>query len=252
VTASRVRIDPSGSRPFLFPWRRRMRGKPAGPGVIGVLLGVLIAGCASAPPQAAQPPIDAGQLASAAIRASTLDAPYRLVFDWALNEPGSRLRGRGVARIEPPYRARLDLFLSNGERVAAAAVVGDSYTLARGSRTELPPPALLWGSLGVFRPGDFSQLRGGRWESTGVAELRYLPPGGGELLYRLRGDRIERMEVLRGDRASEELRLVHVEGERFPREATYRHLEEVRELRITLESIEHVEAYPTDIWNLGL
>jgi hypothetical protein len=213
-----------------------------------VLLG--FAGCASTPPQAEQPPLDAGQLASSASASSALDVPYRIVFDWSLNEPGTRLRGRGVARVEPPYRARLDLFLSNGERVAAASVVGDDYRVAADGRTELPPPALLWGSLGVFRPGDLSQLRGGRWTSSGAAELRYQHLGGGELLYRLQGSAIDQMEVLRSGRTSEDLRLVRVGGERFPREATYRDLEEVRELRIILESVEHVETYPSDIWNL--
>ncbi len=217
----------------------------------GLVLAVALAACASTPPPTAERPLDAGQLAGSATAASSLDAPYRIVFEWALNEPGTRLRGRGVARVEPPYRARLDLFLQNGERVAAASIVGDEYRVAADGRAELPPAALLWGTLGVFRPGDLSQLRGGRWESNGLAELRYQSMAGGELLYRLQGNRIERMEVLRGQRASEDLRLVRVDGERFPREATYRHLEEVRELRILLETVEHVESYPSDIWELG-
>jgi hypothetical protein len=211
------------------------------------------ASCASAPPPpVAEPPLDAGQLASSASRASSLDAPYRIVFQWSYNEPGTRIGGRGVARIEPPYKARLDLFLSNGERAAAASVLGDDYEIAAERQAELPPPALLWGSLGVFRPGDLSQLRGGRWESTGVAELRYLWSGGGDLRYTLRGNRIERVEILVGDRVNEELSLARADGERFPREATYRHLGEVRELRITLEVVENVETYPSDIWDLGL
>jgi len=222
-----------------------------GTACVGLLFGVAAASCASSPPPAAQPPLDAGQLASSAAASSSLDAPYRLVFEWTLNEPGTRLRGRGVARVEPPYRARLDLFLANGERVAAAAIVGDDYRVAAGGRTELPPAAMLWGTLGVFRPGDLSALRGGRWESSGLAELRYQNMAGGELVYRLAGNRIEGMEVLRGERASEDVRLIRVDGERFPREATYRHLEEVRELRIHLESVEHVETYPSDIWDLG-
>ena len=207
--------------------------------------------CASSPPPAAQAPIDAGQMALSAERASALDAPYRLVFEWALNEPGARLNGRGVARVEPPNRARLDLFLSNGERVAAAAMVGEEFRVAAGGQTELPAPAFLWGAIGVFRPGDFSVLRGGSWQSSGVAELTYQFSGGGELRYHLRGNRIERMEVHRAQRPAEEVRLVRVDGERFPRQAIYRHLDQVRELRITLEAVEHVESYPSDIWDPG-
>ena len=231
--------------------RPRCTRAAVGRACIGLFAGLAAASCASSPPPAAQPPLDAGQLAGAAAASSSLDAPYRLVFEWTLNEPGTRLRGRGVARVEPPYRARLDLFLANGERVAAAAIVDDDYRVAADGRAELPPAAMLWGTLGVFRPGSLSALRGGRWESSGLAELRYQNVAGGELVYRLAGNRIERMEVLRGERASEEVRLIRVDGERFPREATYRHLDEVRELRIQLETVEHVETYPSDIWDLG-
>ncbi len=156
-----------------------------------------------------------------------------------------------MARIEPPSLARLDLFTSNGERVAAAAIDGDALRVAEGGQAEVPPPALLWGTLGVFRPGSGSGLTGGRQYENGELELRYQPSAGRELLYRLRDDRIERIEVLQSGQAREEVTLVHVDSERFPRQATYRHLEEVRELRITLESVEHVESYPTAIWNLG-
>jgi hypothetical protein len=227
------------------------RTRSTGFAVAIIALSATIGGCASSAPPVAQPPIDAGQVALSAERSSSLDAPYRLVFEWSLTEAGARLNGRGVARVEPPYRARLDLFLSNGERVAAAAMVGEDFRIAAGGRTELPSPAFLWGALGVFRPGDFSALRGGRWQSNGEAELRYQFPAGGDLLYHLSGSRIQRMELLRGERPAEEVRLIRVDGERFPRAATYRHLEQVRELRITLESVEHVEAYPSDIWDPG-
>ncbi len=239
--------------------RRRegeQRGVPTGRmgGLLSVVLVLLLAplGCARSAPEPTRPPMDAGQVAISAERASTLDGPYRLVFEWTLNEPGTRISGRGVARVEPPSRARLDLFMSNGERVAAAALVRDELTTPRGMRTTLPPAPLLWGALGVFRPGDQTGLRGGSWQSNGGAELRYVSGGNEELRYRLRNNRIERMEVLRGNRAREEVRLVRVDGERFPREATYRDLEQVRELRITLETVEHVESYPSDIWNLDL
>jgi len=156
-----------------------------------------------------------------------------------------------VARIEPPYRVRLDLFVSNGERVAAAAMVGDRLVVSADAETQLPAAPLLWSALGVFLPGDAAGLLGGRWFGAGVAELRYLAVGGGELVYRLESDRVQRVEFLQGGRAREEVRLALAAGERFPREAVYRHLDEIRELRITLESVEHVEAYPSDIWDPG-
>jgi hypothetical protein len=77
--------------------------------------------------------------------------------------------------------------------------------------------------------------------------LRYLMPEG-ELQYRLRDDLVERIDVLVEGGTVEELSLARGVGEQFPRRATYRHLAEVRELEMTLESVEDVESYPTDIW----
>ena len=211
-----------------------------------------LAGCqySTAFPSTAPPQRNSGEVASAAAEASRLDVPYRLVFEWSVTEPGRRLSGGGAARIEHPGLARIDLFASNGERVAAAALDGDEIRLAGEGGTELPGPALLWGSLGVYRPGQM-RLTGGRQFPDGLLELRYSDGREGEILYTLSDDRIERIDVLRAGRASEELQIALAEGERFPQRAVYRNLEAVRELTITLESVEHVESYPPDIWTLG-
>ena len=230
------------------PVRYRSRGIRGWGGLTAALAGA--GGCASMPGVPAAAPPNAGTVASTAREASRLDVPYRLVFEWSITEPGRRLSGGGAARIEPPGLARIDLFSSNGERVAAAALDGDEIRLMGSAGTELPPPALLWGSLGVYRPGGM-RLVGGRQYPDGTLELRYSDGPAGELRYTLHGDRIGRIDVLRDGRASEEVQLALVDGERFPRRAVYRHLEEVRELSITLESVEHVESYPTDIWTLG-
>ncbi len=235
------------------PRTKRRDGSSAPTHRLGHLVAaLLLTGCASAPPVPTAPPPDANQVALGATRASELDVPYRLFFEWSVVEPGSRLSGRGVARIEPPYRARLDLFSSNGERIAAAALDGGTLRVAEDRQTEVPPPALFWGTLGVFRPGTGVALMGGRRFPNGDIELRYQQADATELLYRLRANRIERIDLRRGGRAREEVALTRVEGERFPRRATYRHLDDVRELSITLESIEHAESYPTDIWDPAL
>ncbi len=210
---------------------------------------VLLVGCASAPPVEEARPIDAGQLAASAERASELDAPYRVVFSWSLNEPGMRLQGQGVARLEPPYRARLDLFNGSGERITAAALVDGEVRMPADLPSVLPESTLVWASLGVFRPTSGMWLAGGSWRSDGAAELRYLPSEGSELLVRLERSRIRDMEVRTGGRTVEDLRLTLGNGERFPREATYRDLRNTRELRITLESVEHVESFPTHVWD---
>lgn len=243
-----MRREPNSTSNPTPPRGRREAGRVVG---VAFVMALALAACATAPQQPQAPPIDAGQVAGAAANASTIDAPYRLVFEWRATEPGSRLEGRGVARIAPPANARLDLFATNGEHIAAAALVGDELRVAANAQTEIPQPPLLWAALGVFRPGTGSGLAGGRWHGNGVAELRYLSPDGGEIRYTLAGDRIDRVDVSNEGRARIEVRLSRSEGERFPREATYRDLEDVRELTIRLESVEHVESYPTDIWDPG-
>ncbi len=176
--------------------------------------------------------------------------PARLVFRWEAREPDFRGRGSGVARVEPPYRARLDLFLDNGEAAAVAAVVGDELRTPAALPTALvPPPALFWAALGVFRPGDETSYVGGR-RAEGDVTLEYELSSGGRLRYQLRsgsivaatrlvdGSAVERVEVTLADAGSAV----------FPGEATYRHLADFRELRLRLESLEWVDAFPPDIW----
>lgn len=167
-------------------------------------------------------------------------------------ERGARMSGVGVGRIAPPYSAKLDLYLSNNESVAIATLVGDELVVHSDGGTRLPPAPMLWGALGVFRPGPAAST-GGRWEPNGAAELRYLVAGQeGELLYHLRGNRVEAMEVVREGRTTEELKLTNAEGERFPRVAEYRNLDpnDLRQLTIVLETVEHVETYPADTFLL--
>ncbi len=205
-------------------------------------------GCTTATPAPSEPPLNAGQLATRASQASAPDAPYRIVFEWSLTEPSMRLQGRGVARIEPPYRARLDLFSRSGDRVTAAALVDGELRLPEGMPEYLPPPTLFWGALGVFRPDRGMALGGGSWRPDGTAELRYLPGPEEELTIRLSETAIREILVARGGRTTQELRVTRAEGERFPRETVYRDLTRTRELRMTVESVEHVESYPSDVW----
>lgn len=177
-----------------------------------------------------------------------LDASYRIYFEWSVTEPGVRLSGRGVARVEGPFRARLDLFAPNGERVAAAALVDDDLRIPSGMGDLVPPATLLWGTLGVFRPGPGTAPTEATRAESGHSFIRYRVAGGGELSYTLLDRRVERMERVSAQGVREELRLTRDRGERFPREAVYRHHGSTRELRLSLESVEYVEAFPSDIW----
>lgn len=218
---------------------------------MGIGAALLLAGCmatASTPPSG--PPIQADQVASTAQYLTRPEASTRLLFEWSLSEPGLRSRGRGVARVEPPYRARLDLFTPQGEAVAVAAMEGEEVRLPPGTPTVLPPPTFLWAALGVFRPDDGAALLGGEEAGPGQVVLRYRLPGGEDLHFRMERRVIHEVELLRGGRVVERMtREIDLAQEaNGAGEAVYRDLVAVRELRVRLESREEVEPFPPDIW----
>jgi hypothetical protein len=240
VAASR----PAGSRSFASI--RLLRPASRLGSVAGLAL--LAGACASAPPPAA-PAVDVGAVEREASGASTLDRPYRVVFDWSFQEPGMRVNGRGVARLEPPFRARLDLFAANGERLGAAALVNDDLVVPAGMAVAMPPSPMLWGALGVFRPGPGVYGASAERPSSNRASIRYLSSEGGTMTLHFRDRRIERMERSGDEGTREEVRVTFGgAGERFPRESVYRDLGAVRELRIRVDSVEPVESFPEHIW----
>lgn len=184
-------------------------------------------------------------------RATRLGAPYQLVFDWRLNESGRRVNGRGVARIAPPYRARLDLFTENGETAAIAALVGDEVRPGPGTEEGLIPPApLLWAALGVLHPGSRAELLGAGAGAGDEIVLRYRLPGGTELRYRVVDRSVRGAELVREGDVVERVRVDRAEERgRFPGGARYRQLAAFRELAVTLESVDRVEPYPAEIWH---
>jgi hypothetical protein len=215
------------------------------------ILGVLAA-CSAAPPPAPAPPLDVEQVATTARTLTSLDQPTRILFEWSMSEQGGRFGGRGVARIEPPYRARLDLFLPSGETIARAALVGDDLRIPAGVPDGIIPPShLLWGVLGVFRPGNGAALLGAEDRGEEGIQMRYGYEGGKEIRYLLRGRRVHEVELLQGGHAVQRVSLELEPEARYPAEAVYRDLGAFRELRITRESVENVEPYPPDIFDPG-
>ena len=101
-------------RPTPAPGRLR----PLTSGVIA-LFAVASSGCGTKRLAVAGPLDNAPGVATALQRSTVIDDRAWITFTWQLNESGSRVRGEGVARIESPYHARLDLFLDNGETVIA-------------------------------------------------------------------------------------------------------------------------------------
>jgi hypothetical protein len=181
-----------------------------------------------------------------------LENPLRIVFEWHLNDGGQRVEGRGVARVEPPYKARLDLFLDNGETVVSATLVDGELRLPPGSPDDiLPPPDLMWGALGIFRPqGDARLLGGDRLEGEAL-RLRYGYGDGREIHYSMIDGVLSSLELLDNGRVVQRVDVAPERVARYPVEATYRNLSEFRELRLVRESLDVVDAFDPAIWNLA-
>lgn len=196
------------------------------------------------------PEVDGAQVAGNLERQSRLLHPTRVVFDWKINESGARFEGRGVARMEPDYKARLDLFLQNGEPIVSAALVEDDLRLPGAAPPGLiPPPPLLWASLGVFRPGSAAELLSGEDLGDGRLRIRYGLPGGMELLYEIDEGRIVQVELRDQDEVSESMGLERgVTHQALPERALYRNVAAFRELDVRATESDRVESFPPEIW----
>lgn len=229
----------------------RGRGRAAR-ATAALLFAAAACGAPSAPPPPAPAAIDASAVALRLEGTTAPTEPARIFFEWSVSDRDARFQGRGVARVEPPYKARLDLFLGNGETVARAALVNDDLRLPAGAPAGLVPPAeMLWGILGVFRPGVNITLLGGESLGEGRIRLRYRRPDGIELRFTIAGGRVAEIERLRQGSTVERITVEPDDRNRYPTAATYRDLAAFRELKLTRERVEQVEAFPPDIWEIG-
>ncbi|MDX1566172.1 MAG: hypothetical protein R3223_00130 [Longimicrobiales bacterium] len=231
-------------------------------------LAVLLQACASTETVTRPLADPAPELEATFLEATRPTRPAILIFDWRLNERGSRVEGQGVARLEPPDRVRLDLFTENGETAARAALVrGDLRVPPDVDRRLVPPPPLLWASLGIFHPGDGFELLGGERLVTSGEEddrqgrdeerirLRYRAPSGEEARFVFESSRLLTAELLEGGTVVER---VELEGSAvgssggdppYPSAAAYRDRSAFRELRVVLEEIrEPTDPFSSDIW----
>ncbi len=219
--------------------------------VLGTLAAITVAvvsACRGSPPETPAPAVDVRRAVASATEANPFPHAARVTFSWSIREPNLRIGGSGVARLEPPDRARLDLFLGNGQSVLAVALVDDDLRAPLGTPLQVvPSPPLLWASLGVFRPGDGVTLLGAE-ERDEALRLRYRLSDGDELTYQIRDGKLTGVELRRDGNALHEVSLEREVDWELPREATYRNLASFRELKVTVESVENVESHPFDIW----
>ena len=171
----------------------------------------------------------------------------RVVFDWNMTDRDARFSGRGVLRLDG-QRARVDLFGPRGETLAAAIVENDLMRVVpQAAASMLPPPALLWSSLGVFRPPVDAPLTGTA-ASDGGPTLEYTRDRT-RWRFRIEGDRLRTVEWTDGSgRRSVELTGAADLG--FPDQAVFRDWTEFRELTLRVTEVEESAAFEPDVWIL--
>jgi hypothetical protein len=218
-----------------------------------IALVVVLAGCASANQPTGQQSPPQPQLAQQLIDSTAIRRPLHLVFSWTYTDESARFAGRGATRIEPPYKARLDLFGPRGETYLAAAAVADELrlppNLPSGLASIIPPTALLWGGLGVLRPPQGAALELTH-QSGDTLIVGY---GRGEEHWRFRSIR-GRLQYAEWNgpnagRRTIELRGVGAHG--LPAVAVYRDLQAFRELTLTLEQVNEAQPFPPETWYPG-
>jgi hypothetical protein len=182
-----------------------------------------------------------GSPAPARLPTAELPPGYRkVVFTWSYRDPDFALRGDGVARIAPPDSVRLDFFIGGGLGGGWATLIGDDVRTSGQSsvRKILPPPPLLWATLGRLRlpvlpdttvrvDGDTLRAdigRDPRWRSTFVNE------------------RLRRLELIDGDRLEQRV-LRDTSGN-----VRYDHPSRRRTLQLWVKRVEPVSDLDVAIW----
>ncbi|HEX9106998.1 MAG TPA: hypothetical protein VF832_07215, partial [Longimicrobiales bacterium] len=191
-------------------------------------------------------------LARAAIAATAPKAPLKLVFGWSLQDRDAHFGGKAAARIEPPYRARLDLFGPRGEGYLSAAVVGEAVRIPPSAQSQagvIPPPALLWTALGVLSPPADARLVATRRD--GEQTLLEYARGAERWRFTLVGGALRRAEV---DGAAAGRLTVELKGGGalgLPKQAVFRDYAAFRELTLTLDRADEAQSFPPDTWTPG-
>jgi hypothetical protein len=165
-------------------------------------------------------------------------------FNWELQDRDMVARGEGVARLASPDSGRLDFFLGGPFGGGGAAVlIGDSLRLPASAVSDIvsrivPPPPLLWASLGRVAlpnlPDTVIRIDG----STLRADV------GSPVAWRLtfRGDTLTRAERVDNGRVVEWV------DRADPTHVRYRNESARRSLQLTLTRSSEVPGFDASIW----
>jgi hypothetical protein len=201
------------------------------------LLLILAAATACAP--RAQPLV--GAPAPAAFPDTRLAGAQRLLFRWEFQDGTLVARGEGIARVAAPDSARLDLFLDGGMGGGTAFLIGDSLATPGADmvRRFLPPPPLLWATLGrlAIPPAADTVARseGGLLRADIGAAQRYRAT--------FEQDQLRRLERIDDGRLQEWV--ARPASDRVE----YRHEASGRSLKLTISRAERVERFGADVWH---
>ena len=213
--------------------------------LVGSLAAAALTACAGRAPVAEGPPRP--EVAGEAVRRSAPEGAARYVFRWTLRDGEARFQGEGAARIEAPYRARLDLFGPRGEGYLRAALVGDELRLPAGvTDVPLPPPALLWSVLGVLRPPPDAELAA--TDTTPHVSLLYRR-GAEQWRFRIEDGVVRYAEWEDGERGRQTVEVTRVGTLGRPSLVVYRDWSAFRELTLDVTHAEQVDGFAPDIWN---
>jgi hypothetical protein len=243
----------SSSNNSSLPGERRGRWRRFAAAAAPLAIALSAAGCAAgaAAAPAGKPVPDPGATATELATAVAPSERRQITFAWTLDEAGSRVRGRGVVRLQPPDRLRLDLFGPRNETYLAAALVASEARLPAAAREEvpIPSPALLWAGVGAIRPPEGAALQTAT-ESGETTVLRYGTAGGEIYEYSVAAQPTARLRQLQriGSRGPlETVRLDWAENGTLTR-ASYRDWSAYRDLTLDIEQNGAAAEFPEAIW----
>ncbi len=190
------------------------------------------------------------QLAQQVIDSTAPRRPLRVVFSWSYKDESMRFSGRGALRVEPPYKARTDLFGPRGETLMRSVVIADTLQVPPGvPEGLLPPVSLGWATMGVLRPEP-----GARLELTAVngdtLTIGYVRDNE-HWRYRLIGGRMRYAEWQGPGASKRSIELRGSSSNGLPAEAVYRDWAAFRELTTTVEEVNESASFPPETWDIN-